>query len=233
MQATPPPMVPYLSLPQRVWGILVSPRVVIEYLKERPSSLGVLVAMVILILANTLPIMGILVEAEMDKLADRGLTAEQMVTQEKVMRITIPVVGPIFALIAVFAGAGIMLFLSNVILGGQATYRQLLALLAHAQMVWIPATLVKVPLTLISGKPVVTSPAAFLSSDAEQGFLWQLMNQMDIFSLWILGLSALGLGILAGTTTGRAATALGITWGIFVLVLAGLGAALQGLGGGG
>lgn len=233
MEATPPPPVPDLSLTQRIWGILVSPHVVIEYLKVRPRFLGALAIMVVLILANILPIMDILVETEMDKLADRGLTEEQMVTQEKVMRITIPVVGPIFTLIAVFAGAGIMLFLSNVILGGQATYRQLLALLAHAQMVWIPATLVKVPLTLISGKPVHTSLAAFSSSDADQGFLWQIMNQLDVFSLWILALSALGLGILAGTSTGRAATALGITWGILVLVLAGLGAALQGIGGGG
>jgi hypothetical protein len=232
MEATPPPSVPDLSLPQRVWGVLISPRVVFEYIKVRPRVLGVLLITVLLVLASTLPILDILVETQMDQLEERGgLTDEQMATQEKLMRGGMPLGGLIFILGTMFAGAGVLLFLSNVILGGQANYRQFLSMLGHVQMVLIPAVLIKVPLTLMTGKPVLTSLAALLPSDAEQGFMWQLMNQLDVFSLWMLGLAALGLGVLAGTSTGRAATVLGITWGIVVLALSGLGAALQGLGG--
>ena len=115
MEATPPPLVPEMSLPQRVWGVLVAPRAVFAYLQHKPRFLGVCLITILLVLVSIVPTLDVLVEAEMEKAADRDLTAEQLEMQEKVTRTVLPMLAVVLLVIVVFAGAGVLLFLSNVL----------------------------------------------------------------------------------------------------------------------
>lgn len=220
MESAPAPAA-RLSLPQRIWGVLVSPRIVFESLRERPHVLGALLVLAVLSLGAGYLMTEPAIADQMRRMAEseQAGNAEAEQTAIRVMRIALPVGYMAGGTIPLFVVAGVLLFIGNVLLGGGARYKQLLSMMAHVSMVTIPMTLVRVPLSLSRNTlDVPLSPAAFLPTSAQGTFLYVLLNQFDVFNLWMLGLSILGTSIMAGIPVRKAAVGILVAWVIWLAV---------------
>ncbi len=213
-----PPPAPDMSLPQRIWGSLVSPRSVFETLRSHPRALGAILVLVLLFMVAGFLQSGVSLQQQLDQLdARQDMTEEGRATAEKGIRIFttygMPFAFAAGAVIGIVAIAGILLFLGNVVLGGDGRYKQYLAGTAHVQMVSIPMLLVRIPLVRATGDlQTPTSLAALLSPDRQGSLLYQALAQFDVFGLWQLGLSVILVSVMAKVETKRAAMVVVGAW---------------------
>ena len=137
------------------------------------------------------------------------------------------ILAPIMALIAVFIAGGLLLLLAK-ILGGEATYGQMLSVYAYGSLISLLKSLVTVPLMVTKQTVVVQTGLGLLMSDEMlQTFFGRFVSMLELFTLWQAAVTAIGLSIVAQISTGKAFT------GIFVilLILVAIGAAVAGLSG--
>lgn len=195
------------SLPQRIWGVFTAPRAVFEFLDTTPRLLGALLVLVVVngligVLVTKVAIAARLAHLESMPNADASRTAAMVA----VMKIAIPVVSALAIVGYIFIVAALLLFITNVVLGGATTYKRMAAAQAHIWMVTIAAGLVRVPLILSQQDiQVQTSLAAFLPQSDSATFLYQALARFDLFTLWILGLSVVSVAVLGKMPTRKAA----------------------------
>jgi hypothetical protein len=222
MEATPGSRSEF-SLPQRIWGTFAAPRIVFQYLGERPRLLGALLVLIAVHVAISLLLGDIAFEAQIRQLEARpDMSAEQLAQAEKMIAFTrkaAPVLAAATPVVTVYVLAGILLLITNVLLKGRTTYRHLAAAVAHVALIVIPASIVQVPLVLAKGDiNVQTSPAAFLSSAGDKGILYHFLAQFDVFFLWKLGLTVLAVSILGRIPVKRAAYGVAGAWVVWMLI---------------
>ncbi|MFQ6092524.1 MAG: YIP1 family protein, partial [bacterium] len=141
------------------------------------------------------------------------------------------VLTPIGVLVVLAAVSGIFLFFGNMLFGGQASFRQVLSMYAHAGVIAVPASVVKVPLILAQQSlRVQTNLALFLSADAEQSLLYRLLAKFDIFTIWEVILLIIGLAAIYRFSNGRASAIVLTLWGLWIAVSLALGSVFQGFG---
>lgn len=130
---------------------------------------------------------------------------------------------PVFLLVVLFIGTGILLFLGNIIMGGEARFGYLLNMFALTWLITIPENIIKVPLMISKGSTnVATSLALFLPVGNESKFIETLLGKFDLFGLWQLTLVIIGMSVLCKSSTTKAAWTVGIAWFIWVLIQSGL-----------
>ena len=148
---------------------------------------------------------------------------------------SVPASAVTFGLAAVFVAAGVLMLLANVALGGNCTFKAMAAATALTSMVGIPASLVRIPLSMAKGTTqVATSLAAVLPPDAQETLLYRVLNQLDVFGLWGLALNILAVSIVGRVPMRGAAIgviALWLVWVVAVVLVLGIVAAIiYGLG---
>jgi len=118
----------------------------------------------------------------------------------------------------------IMIFIGNVLLGGETKFVQMFALSAYVELIGIIASLVKVPLIVSQNTTKVYTGAGLLFNDNGE-FLFNFMAQLDIFALWRVILFSIGLAIFNNTNTKKTIWIILPLW----LVACAIGALIQGL----
>ncbi len=116
--------------------------------------------------------------------------------------------------------------------GGKATYGQVYAVSMYAGLVinlkYILATIALfaglAPDSFLMQNPVGTNIGFYLSSDAPR-WLVALTTHIDVFEIWSLVLSVIGIAIVAKVKRGTAAIAVVGWWLLIVLILTGVAAA--------
>jgi len=216
--------VPEMNLIQRIWGILVSPRQTLESLREHPRVLGAILVLVVINLLATLALSGLIAQSQAEKMQGRpNVTQEQIDKAVQITRVTAPVFAAIAIPIIVFVVAGILFFIGNVILGGDARYKQMASGTAYMNMVLIPTLIVRLPLSLVKhDMQIQTSLAALLPEDASRTFIFHLLSRFDVFGLWTVALGVLVVSVMAKVDTKKAAVGVigaWAVWSIIVLVL--------------
>ncbi|MRR08964.1 YIP1 family protein [bacterium] len=109
-------------------------------------------------------------------------------------------------------------------LGGRTTFGHMFTATAWAMMVNLPSSLVRVPLILAQETiKVQTSLALVLPPEMEESFIFRLLAQVDIFTLWMLFVMATGYSVFTGLDRKKSYTAAYGAWGLWALVAAALG----------
>ncbi|HYV51203.1 MAG TPA: Yip1 family protein [Dongiaceae bacterium] len=213
---------PAMPLSRRIIGIYTAPRAVFEYLRDSPRVLGALVVVCVVALAATVPITNIIIQEQTAKMqAKPNMTPEALSRATQVMKITVPITGVIGNIVIVLVLAAIYLFMANIILGGSTNYKRMMAGVAHVSLIGVLSSIVRVPLILAKQNSQVTlSPAVFLPAEQSKTFLYHLLSQCDVFAIWMLGLSALAISVLAGVPTKKATTAVVILWIVLMPIFA-------------
>lgn len=200
------------SLPSRIVGVFTAPGELFEELREEPVWLGALLVVVAAGLVSSLMMPEeLLRETMMSQAQTSGGTEipgdqiDQMVTVGMWASYIGAVVGP-FVLAA--ALAGFMLFTFNLVLGGDASFRQLFSVSSH--VLFIPAVggLVTLPLILASGDLSTTLALHLLVPGLEADtYSYRFLHGLNVFSLAAAGVLGVGVSRLyPKRTAGNSAT---------------------------
>ena len=119
--------------------------------------------------------------------------------------------------------AAILLALTNFVLNGKITYKKTLSVVSYSALVDLPAAIVALPVVLAKGPAKVQVGLGLLLPRSMEGsYLFDFLSMINLFSIWQLGLIAIGLGIIAGIQTRRAAYGVFGLWIVYILVAAAL-----------
>lgn len=100
-----------------------------------------------------------------------------------------------------------------------APFHKILALTSVCFLILVPETALKVPLMwLKNSKEVYISLAALLPQGQGHTWLFRVLNEIDVFNIWMLTLLTMGVRIIAGCSTRRAIMTVGIMWTAWILI---------------
>ncbi len=141
-------------------------------------------------------------------------------------------VGTVVAVAYYFVVAGILFFVGNIIMGGEANYGQVLGVFVYTNFIAVPELMVQGFLATAKGTlNTALSLAAFLPSNMADSFAYRLINGFDIFSIWFISVLIIGMAAVYNFKAGKVAAwilPLWILWKVALAVLAGLGAMVGG-----
>jgi len=224
---------------QNLIDVYFSPREAFTRIVRNPRFLVPLVAYVILVLGFTGVWMQKMDPAEFMKAqieesgqADR-IPAEQreaiIEQQAKWMPIFAWVMGPVGIAVSLLVIAGALLFIYRFFYAAEVSFRQSFAIVTW---VFFAVGLVTTPVTLavmsLKGdwninpqEAVQANFGLLLEKSSAAKPLWTLLTNIDVFSLWMVFLLAVGFAVASRKTTGSALWGVAIPWILIVLAKVG------------
>ena len=220
---------------QNLIDVFFSPREAFTRIVRNPSFLLPLVGYVVLVLGFTGIWMSRMDAREFMKTqieesgrADK-IPAEQreaiIEQQAKWMPIFAWVMGPVGIAVTLLVIAGALMFIYRFFYSSEVTFRQ-----AFAIVTWIffAVGLVSTPLILLvlqlkgdwninPQEAIQANLGLLLDKSVAAKPLWALLSSIDLFSLWMVFLLAVGFGVASKKTTGSAIWGVAIPWIVIVL----------------
>jgi hypothetical protein len=232
----------------RIGGVFFEPAKTFEDVARRPSFLAPLILVILSSLAYTF-VLGQhigwdrVVQQQMEmspKQAERmaQMPADQQESARQMQLKFAPITkyaGSIVGLpILYLIFAGILLGIVRGIMSAPVRFKQIYAIMWYAALPLIVQTGLKIVVMLLKNpdefnilNPLAFNPAAFMEYASSSKFLYVIAMSLDVFTIWGVVLSAIGLKAAGGKTLsfGRAVFAVALVWAIPVL----LGATLAGI----
>ncbi|MDD5765874.1 MAG: hypothetical protein PHW79_06485 [Candidatus Marinimicrobia bacterium] len=116
----------------------------------------------------------------------------------------------------------VLWFAGNFLLGGEAKYLVIFALTAYVGLIDLASMAVKYPLIISQQSiQIYTGPALFFEDNGS--FLFRFLTTLDIFAVWKVIVSSIGLSVIYNKKLGKSVTIVTILWLIY-----GVGASLLG-----
>jgi len=110
----------------------------------------------------------------------------------------------------------------------KTTYPQILSVVSFSFLVLLPETIVRLPLIFMKGSTKVYLGLAILLPAAwENSPLFRLCRELNVFSIWMVGLLMIGIPIVTGISRKRAAITVAYLWAIWLLCYMFLGSYIQ------
>jgi len=220
---------------QNLIDVYFSPREAFTRIVRSPRILLPLVGYVVLVLGFTAVWMQKMdarefmkVQIEESGQADK-IPAEQreaiIEQQAKWMPIFAWVMGPVGIAVTLVAISGVLMFIFRFFYSSEVTFRQ-----AFAIVTWIffAVSLLTTPLMLLvlqlkgdwnvaPQEAIQANLGLLLDKSTAAKPLWALLSSIDLFSLWMVFLLAVGFGVASKKTTGSAIWGVAIPWILIVL----------------
>jgi len=221
--ATPAPK----SLVARFFGVLTSPRETFASVVANPRWFGMLAVCVV---AAMVLVGGFLfTQVGQDAWLDTVTTARQMTEQQvQTMERIAPYAGYfavgqmlVFLPLTLLVVAGILFAVFNAALGGEASFKQLFAVVVHAGPIGVIGQLFSMPLNYYRG--TMTSGAnlgTLLPMLSETSFASHFFAAIDLFLVWQVIVLAIGLSVLYRRRTQPIAVSLLCVYALIAVVVA-------------
>ncbi|NUM79205.1 YIP1 family protein [bacterium] len=219
----------------RIVNVFLSPSETFNYLMTKPDWITPVIVMIILFLGSGILLKDI-IQAEQikamrvqimksDRVPDNQ--KEQVIEQQTQMMKSFWAVGYVIGLVAIlimyFIGAVFLMVGGNNVLGGKATYIQVLSIFGYSLMIDILATLVKVPIMFVnSTMRVDTGLGLFAAADQTRSALYAFLSKFDLFTFWQLAVLVIGISMLFKFSKGKSAGLVFGLWLVWVLLGTGL-----------
>jgi Yip1 domain len=124
---------------------------------------------------------------------------------------------PLFYLVV----SGLLFAVFNAALGGNASFKQVFAVVTHTGVVGVLGQLFTVPMNYMRGVMTsATNLAVLLPFVPETSFLGRLLGTIDLFLVWQLIVLAIGLGVLYRRRTQPIAFSLFGVYGVIAVIIA-------------
>ena len=216
----------------RFFGVVVAPRATFQSVVASPKVLGMLFLVALL--------SGVFLALPMTTEAGKQAALEQQVHQrqsfgiqtsdeqyaqmEKMQGVMPYVTGgsvlvftPIMALIF----SGILFAVFNAALGGEASYKQVLAVYVHSGVIGALSAVLSGTVNYFSGRiGSIATLGGLLPMLSEKSFAANLLGAVDIFIVWSLIVLAMGLGVLYRRRTQPIAISLLSIYAVIALAIA-------------
>ncbi len=116
---------------------------------------------------------------------------------------------------------GVIMFFGSFVLGGQASYKEALAVVLYATLVYVIEMAVKIPLILQTGSTrVSTSMALLLPASLGGTLIYRFFNNLDFFAIWKVLLVALGVALVFKVDEKKARMVLVGAWALVMFLAA-------------
>lgn len=216
------------SFPRRVIDTFLSPVALFSRFGARPPWVDVMALSVViglLVLALIPPDVWVATMEEAMRQQGQELPpGADPAAMAGIQRIAGMVVGGAIApWIMLVIQAGLMVLVFSVVLGGKATFRQYLGVVAHASLIGAVGQIASLPITLQQGVMTQGITLAALAGGMEKdSFVYQFLNVFNVFLVWQVVVMALG----AATLNRRigAGTAVGVLLGLLAFIAAAVAA---------
>lgn len=221
-----------IGLVGRIVGVFTSPGNTFQAIQAKPSwivpAIILLVLTVVFVFVAKPVIISESIEQQQVQLEKRGLDEAQieeaLQKSAGIVKIMIFVGAVVVTLIGYFLWAAVLLFISNVILGGSARYAQMMAVNIYRNFILMVGGLIKLPIMLSKETMNVHfSLATFLPDEQKTTFLYKILMQIELFNIWAIAVTCIGVGVMSKAGTKK-------TWPWIVLVFAVWWVAQAGLG---
>jgi hypothetical protein len=203
-----PAPAPPRGLAARLAGVVFSPRATYADVAARPRGRGALITVIVIASAATFTFLS--TEVGQSAVLDQQLTAMEsfgfhptdaqmeMIEARAPMSRYFAVGGQAVAIpLITLVVAGLLLAIFNAVLGGNATFKQIYAVVVHSWCVLMLQTVFVLPLNYATGSMAgSTSLAVFLPMLDASSFAARLLGQFDLFRIWWVVNLAIGCGVL-------------------------------------
>jgi hypothetical protein len=193
----------------RLIGVIFSPRATFERIVARPRWFGALAVVIGIIALGQFALLSTengqqaIIDQQVERAQRWGRTVsdEEYANYEKFApynRFIVPVAIVIFVPVMTLATSGILIGVFNALLGGNATYRQVLAIQAHTGATSLASALFTLPLNYLrSSMSSPTNLGVFAQALFDDtSFPALFLGMIDLFIVWWLIVTAIGLGVL-------------------------------------
>lgn len=230
----PPSAPPAKSLPARFIGVILSPRETFQSVAAAPRWFGMLAFITLFLAAGTFLFLRTevgrqaMLEQQVSQREAFGITTtdEQYAQMERMagysayfgagaQLVAVPIVYLIMA--------GILFAIFSAGMGGDATFKQLYAVVVHSGAIGVVQQLFVMPINYARGS--LSSPtnlAALLPMLPERGFVTYLLGTIDVFLVWSTMVLAIGLAALYRRRTQPIAIMLFVIYAVIALCIAGV-----------
>jgi hypothetical protein len=220
------------SLVARFIGVLTAPRETFASVAAAPKWLAMLaLTTVIIAVCTALPLttdagqqaaidqqeqqmqsFGMTVNDQMHEQMEKGAARMPYITAASVL-----VVSPIFAVLI----AGILFAIFNAAMGGEASFKQVFAILVHAGVISALSAVFSGAVNYFRGSTgSVANLGALLPMLSDKSFLAHLLGMVDVFLIWYVIVLAIGLAVLYRRRTQPIAISLLTVYAVIAIAVA-------------
>lgn len=229
------------SLFARIPGVIFSPRATYAGVAARPRALGALAFVLFISTAGTFTFLSTevgeqaMLDQQVRTVESFGMkiddAAYERMTQSAGRAKYFGAAGQLIALpLTALAVAGIAFAVFSAAMGGDATFKQVFAIVSHSGIVISLSQVFVLPLAYarenMSGGTNLAVFAPFLD---ENGFPAHVLGSVDLFILWWAVSLAIGLGVLYKKRTGPIATTLIVVYVAIGVIIAAVKSAVSGV----
>lgn len=233
-QTADPATAPAKSLPARFAGVLFAPRATYAAVAAHPRWLGMFLTVFLISASAATALMS--TEVGRNALLDQQMASSESfsgrpLTQAQIDRLeqfskyavyTTPVFQFAFLALGGLLISGIAFAVFNAMLGGDASFTQVFAIVTHSGVVLAVLSLFTTPLAYArESMSSATNLAVFLPFLDDSSFAARLLGSIDLIFIWWMLSLAIGLGVLYRKRTGPIAiTLLAVYVAIGVIIAA-------------
>jgi len=219
------------SLASRFIGMITSPRATYESVAAHPKWFGMLALMAVsmAILVGGFVSTKVGQEAWLDAASNSPFGGP--VTDERYagMQKMAPFIGPITAVYMLIGMpvflviiAGILYAIFNAAMGGNATFKQVFAIVVHTGPIGLLSQLFTVPMNYARGVMTSATNLGVLTQSIlpDGSFLGRLLGMIDVFIIWQVIVLSIGLAVVYRRRTQPIATTLLVVYAVIAVVVA-------------
>lgn len=232
-----PDSAPLPGLLARAIGIITAPGAMYVHVVRSPKVAGMMFLVAVLQgLAIGVPQFtergkAAALEMQVQGMETFGVTVTDEMYQQMEQRSRSSNLGAYMAIVTQFAGVpfGALILtvllwaVFNTVMGGTATFKQVMAVLVHSQIISALGTVFSAPIMYARGVmqagSVANLGAAFPMLD-ESSFAAKALGAVDLFLIWWVIVLSIGLAILFKKKTASIATGLFVVYGLIVIAIA-------------
>lgn len=221
-----------LGFGAKLWNVFVDPRKTFASIGDGHEWIVLWLIIAAVALAGYYPIKDIVKTAQIEQVEKQlennpGVTPEQRqeIVDNMAENFENPVwmlLTPVFQLIAMVCVAAILLFIANIMLGGNTKFIPMLNAYAWTGMLTIIGTLVVVPLVMAKGSMDVSLGLGVLATEETGAFIKKVLTSFELFGLWQVWLSSVAVSVLGKAPTGKSFAIVFAVWFVWVLAQGGL-----------
>ncbi len=223
---------PQLGFFGKLWNLFVDPRKTFASIKPNHEWVILWVVVAAISICAYMPIKDVVKQSQIERVTEQ-LKANPQVTEtqraEILEKMESQFENPLYLLfvpatqlVVLAVVAGILLFLGNILLGGNCSYLKMLNAYAWTMMIVIPGSIVTVPMVMAKGSMDVSIGLGVLTSADTGPFIKKLISSFELFALWQVWLSSVAVSVLARVPGKKALVAVFVAWLVWVVVQGGL-----------
>jgi hypothetical protein len=217
---SPKPSAPAMSLPARFGGVLFAPRATYANVAAHPRWLGIF--LLVLLITSSAATALLSTDIGRNAVIDQQIASTEAygrrLTQADVDRVEsfapyLMYIAPVSQVavlgLSCLVISGIAFAVFSAAMGGDATFKQTFAIVAHSGVILAVLSLFTTPLAYVrESLSSATNLAVFLPFLDEASFLARLLGSIDLIYIWWMVSLSIGLGVLNKKRTGPIAISL-------------------------